>query len=87
VWVWLIGPFIESHLKVGADKPMAVRQASRWIDAFDEHLHEAGLGYVSEIFDGDPPHNPGGCIAQAWSVAELLRTRQLVRRCQAQLNA
>ena len=38
-----------------------------------EHLHEAGLGQVSEIFDGDDPHTPRGCVAQAWSVAELLR--------------
>jgi glycogen debranching enzyme len=37
------------------------------------HLWQAGLGQISEIFDGDPPHNPGGCIAQAWSVAEILR--------------
>jgi glycogen debranching enzyme len=39
----------------------------------DEHLREAGLGQVSEIFDGDAPHSPRGCFAQAWSVAEILR--------------
>jgi glycogen debranching enzyme len=43
------------------------------------HLDEAGLGSVSEVFDGDPPHTPGGCIAQAWSVAELLRAYNLTR--------
>ena len=44
-----------------------------WLDNFKEHLHDAGLGQISEIFDGDSPHTPRGCIAQAWSVAELLR--------------
>ena len=39
----------------------------------ERHLHEAGVGTISEMFDGDPPHAPRGCIAQAWSVAELLR--------------
>jgi glycogen debranching enzyme len=42
-----------------------------------EHLDEAGIGSVSEVFDGDPPHRPGGCFAQAWSVAELLRVWRL----------
>ena len=40
-----------------------------------QHLSEAGLGQISEVFDGDPPHHPGGCIAQAWSVAEMLRAQ------------
>ena len=44
-----------------------------WFDNFQEHLREACVGQVSEIFDGDAPHTPRGCVAQAWSVAELLR--------------
>jgi len=44
-----------------------------WLDNFQQHLREACLGQVSEIFDGDAPHAPRGCVAQAWSVAELLR--------------
>jgi glycogen debranching enzyme len=44
-----------------------------WLASFREHLKTAGLGQVSEVFDGDAPHRPGGCIAQAWSVGELLR--------------
>jgi glycogen debranching enzyme len=48
-------------------------QAESWLSAFKAHLAESGLGHISEIFDGDPPHRPVGCIAQAWSVAELLR--------------
>jgi glycogen debranching enzyme len=42
------------------------------------HLREAGVGYISEIFDGDPPYLPGGCIAQAWSVAEIARACRMV---------
>jgi glycogen debranching enzyme len=45
---------------------------------FDEHVKQAGLGHLSEVFDGDPPHHPGGTIAQAWSEAELLRAWKLI---------
>ena len=48
-------------------------EARRLIENMEKHLSEAGVGSVSEVFDGDPPHTPRGCIAQAWSVAELLR--------------
>jgi glycogen debranching enzyme len=51
----------------------------------DAHLWQAGLGYVSEVFDGDAPHMPGGCIAQAWSVAEILRAKLMVAQCQENL--
>jgi predicted glycogen debranching enzyme len=73
VWAWLIGPFITAYLKVHGRTPENIQQAREWLRAFREHLSDAGLGQVSEIFDGDPPHTPRGCIAQAWSVAELLR--------------
>jgi glycogen debranching enzyme len=78
VWAWLIGPFMEAYLKVEKAKPFALAQADKWLQRLDEHLSQAGIGYVSEIFDGDPPHNPGGCIAQAWSVAEVLRVKLLI---------
>ena len=78
VWAWLIGPFIEAYLRVHGHEPSAIAQARRWLEPLEGHLAEAGLGYVSEIFDGDPPHQPRGCIAQAWSVAEVLRARRLV---------
>lgn len=71
VWSWLIGPFIDSHLAVYGDRA----RARCLIEPLAAHLGTAGLGSVSEIFDGDPPHTPGGCYAQAWSVAELLRSR------------
>jgi len=78
VWAWLIGPFIEAYLKVENFKPFALAQASKWLDGFNEHLRTAGVGYISEIFDGDAPHSPRGCIAQAWSVGEVLRVRRLI---------
>jgi glycogen debranching enzyme len=70
VWAWLIGPFIDAWLKV---HPNEQKRAREFLQAFGAHLNEAGLGTISEIFDAEPPHSPRGCIAQAWSVAEVLR--------------
>src|SRR5216110_558448 len=70
VWAWLISPFIDAWLKVHPhDRPAARKFVAR----FPQHLSEAGMGTISEVFDAREPHNPGGCIAQAWSVAEALR--------------
>lgn len=69
VWPWLIGAFIEAHLRVHGDK----ERARSLLAAFEEHLEEAGIGHISEIFSGSAPHRADGCIAQAWSVAEVLR--------------
>lgn len=79
-WAWLMGPFIEAYLKVENNSPEAIRQAEQWLGAFEGHLREAGLGTISEIFDGDAPHTPRGCIAQAWSVGEVLRAMLLVEK-------
>jgi predicted glycogen debranching enzyme len=73
VWAWLMGPFITAYLKVNGSSKEGREQAAEWLGAFSGHVREAGLGQVSEIFDGDGPHHPRGCMAQAWSVAELLR--------------
>jgi predicted glycogen debranching enzyme len=73
VWPWLLGPFITAYLKAHSQSREAQARAAEWINNFKPHLNVAGLGQISEIFDGDPPHTPRGCIAQAWSVAELLR--------------
>jgi len=73
VWPWLMGPFITAYIKVNRNSEPARRQAETWLGAFKEHLSHAGLGHISEVCGGDAPHQPGGCIAQAWSVAELLR--------------
>jgi predicted glycogen debranching enzyme len=73
VWAWLLGPFITAYVKVHGASDEARARATGWLEEFSAHLREAGLNQVSEIFDGDAPHTPRGCIAQAWSVAELLR--------------
>ena len=69
VWGWLIGPFASAHLKVYRDPALARSFLWPLIHELDAHC----VGSLSEVFDGDPPHRPGGCIAQAWSVAEVLR--------------
>ncbi|MBN1458115.1 MAG: glycogen debranching enzyme family protein [Armatimonadetes bacterium] len=73
VWPWLLGPFITAYVGTAEDRAAAQQEARRWLEPCWRHLREAGLGYVSEIFDGDAPHFAKGCIAQAWSVAEILR--------------
>jgi predicted glycogen debranching enzyme len=73
VWPWLIGPFICAYFKINGDNKASRKQARKWLAGFSHHLQISGLGQISEVFDGDAPHRPGGCIAQAWSVAELLR--------------
>ncbi len=71
VWSWLLGPYIDAIIKVKGNK--GTEEARDVIEKFEYHFNEAGIGTVSEIFDGDAPHAPRGCIAQAWSVGELLR--------------
>jgi predicted glycogen debranching enzyme len=78
VWAWLMGPFITAYVKVHGGSQESHAQVKRWLDDFQTHLRDAGLGHVSELFDGDVPHKPGGCFAQAWSVAELLRSIALM---------
>ncbi|MFL6526776.1 MAG: amylo-alpha-1,6-glucosidase [Chthoniobacterales bacterium] len=70
VWAWLIGPFIDAWMKVHPNDALGAR---KFLDGFPQHLDEAGIGSISEVFDAREPHHPGGCIAQAWSVAEVLR--------------
>jgi len=74
VWPWLLGPFLTAYVKVHGGAAEARRRADHFLDAMRAHLLDAGVGQISEVFDGDAPHRPGGCIAQAWSVAEVLRT-------------
>lgn len=70
VWGWLIGPFIDAWLKLHPNDCDGARQ---FLAGFEQHLGEAGVGSISEIFDAEAPFTPRGCIAQAWSVAEVLR--------------
>jgi glycogen debranching enzyme len=70
VWAWLAGPYIDAWLKVYPDDWAG---AQRVLDGFVPHLNEACIGSISEVFDAEAPYTPRGCIAQAWSVAEVLR--------------
>jgi predicted glycogen debranching enzyme len=70
VWGWLIGPFIDAWLKVHPDDRAGARQLLSGLIA---HLNTACVGSMSEIFDAEEPFTPRGCIAQAWTVAEVLR--------------
>jgi predicted glycogen debranching enzyme len=70
VWAWLIGPFVDAWLKVYPDDEATARE---FLTGLLDHLDDFGVGSVAEIFDAEAPHRPRGCIAQAWSVAELLR--------------
>lgn len=73
VWSWLMGPYITATLKTFRYSAHAKEQCRKQIEPLLAHLSETGLGSISEIFDGDPPHYPRGCISQAWSAAEMLR--------------
>lgn len=76
VWGWLIGPFVLAHLRVFND-PV---QARNLLEPMVNHLGAHGVGSLSEIFDGDVPLKPRGCIAQAWTVAEVLRAWMAIER-------
>jgi glycogen debranching enzyme len=79
VWPWLIGPFVEAWVRVNGESDDARRDTrARFLMPIMEHLNNAGLGHVSEIADGDPPHTPRGCPFQAWSLAELLRLDRVI---------
>jgi len=69
VWGWLLGPFALAHYRVYKNRAIALAFLEPLANSIDSY----GLGTLAEIFDGDPPHLPQGCIAQAWTVGELLR--------------
>ena len=72
VWPWLLGPYFEAYFRLNGWSEKTVGWAREFLQPLRDHLREGGLGSVSEIFDGDPPHARRGCFAQAWSVAALL---------------
>ncbi|APB32812.1 glycogen debranching protein [Gloeomargarita lithophora Alchichica-D10] len=74
VWGWLLGSFALAHYSTFGDAVAA----KALLNPIAQHLHNAGLGTISEIFDGDAPHRPQGCISQAWSVAEVLRAWRIL---------
>jgi predicted glycogen debranching enzyme len=70
VWGWLAGPFVDAWLKVNPGDTAGARSC---LTGFEAHLNDGGVGTLSEIFDAEPPYTPRGCVAQAWTVAEVLR--------------
>ena len=71
VWAWLTGPFIDAWLRVYPDDFSGARG---FLQGFQGHLAEACIGSIGEVFDAEEPFIPRGCVAQAWSVAEVLRS-------------
>jgi predicted glycogen debranching enzyme len=82
-WAWLLGPFVLAHLRVYGD-PAAART---FLEPLAHHLDDFGVGSIAEIFEGDPPFRPRGCIAQAWSVSETLRAWVETARERARMPA
>ncbi|MEN8224517.1 MAG: amylo-alpha-1,6-glucosidase [Bacteroidota bacterium] len=78
VWPWLFGHFAEAYLRIHGKE--GVRYIKDMYKGFEGVMTEAGIGSISEVYDGDPPHLPGGTISQAWSVSELLRTHALIKK-------
>jgi predicted glycogen debranching enzyme len=70
VWPWLLGPFVDAWRRAF---PLDGEATQQFLSAFDRHLDDACVGSISEIFDAEPPYFARGCVAQAWSVAEILR--------------
>jgi predicted glycogen debranching enzyme len=81
VWSWLIGPYVDAHLRVHPDDRAGARRA---LDGLVAHLDAYCIGSVGEVFDAEPPFTSGGCVAQAWGVAELLRCLLIVERASAE---
>ena len=75
--MWLWGAYCDT--KIYVDKVKAKKDISKQLKAIKKHFYQNGIGSLSEVFDGDTPHEPGGCPAQAWSVAEVLRVLNLVK--------
>ncbi|HVS17536.1 MAG TPA: amylo-alpha-1,6-glucosidase, partial [Planctomycetota bacterium] len=78
VWPWLFGFHVEASLRAFPRDRARHARLQGVLEGLLEELDRAGLGHVSEVFDGDAPHAPGGTIAQAWNTAELLRARRLL---------
>jgi predicted glycogen debranching enzyme len=78
-WPWLLGPFATAYLRVHGNRQRARERVRELLAAVERHLFEYGLGHIAEVVSGDPPHAPGGCIAQAWSCAEALRILHMLQ--------
>ncbi len=78
VWPWLFGHFAEAYLRIYGKEGVSYIEGI--YKGFEQVMTDAGIGSISEVYDGDPPHLPGGTISQAWSVSELLRTHALIKK-------
>ena len=83
-WPWLLGHFAEGYLKIHGRS--AIHEIEKLYYGFEETMIEHVIGSISELYDGDPPHKPGGATSMAWSVAEILRMGHLLAEFKEQLN-
>jgi predicted glycogen debranching enzyme len=74
VWPWLMGPFVSAWYEAHGKESSARQRCLQWLSALREYRTNEGMNHLPEVFDGDPPHQPGGCNAQAWSLAMLIQT-------------
>ncbi len=81
VWPWLIGPYIEANFRLYGKK--FVKTAKELLGGFEEDMTVYGVCSIGEIYDGNPPYAPNGCISQAWSVGEILRCMALIKKYEA----
>jgi glycogen debranching enzyme len=78
-WPYLLGPFVDAYLKAHDHSADSRARAAEFVEPLLRHLVQDGcVGTVAEIFDGDAPQQPRGCLAQAWSVGELIRVCRLI---------
>ena len=80
VWPWLLGHFAEAYLKL--HEKSGIKFVEKIYNNFKEDMNIHGIGSISEIYDGNPPHKPKGAISQAWSVAEIIRIKKLIEKYQ-----
>ena len=78
IWPWLIGHFTEAIIKTSSNKNKVAEVIETILKSIEQHLSEYGIGSIAEIFSAESPYLPNGCISQAWSIAELLRTTYLL---------
>lgn len=82
VWPWLFGHYAEAYLKIR--KKTGLVKMEWYLEQFEQTIYEHGIGTISEIYDGDPPHTPRGAISQAWSVAEILRVMDIIEKVKSE---
>ena len=84
VWPWLLAPFSEAYLKI--HQRSGLRLVKKLYEGMEKEMFNHGIGSISEIYDGNPPHEPRGSISQAWCVAALLRMRKMILDIESMTN-